>query len=134
MRVVHPAHPLRGQVFPVIQQSGEEVLIRLANGQQYYIPLDWTDQILPSICLPGACFRLADLLALCQRVAALSQKKQNSGTIPSQNNRSAEGDRHATTNPVHFGPAFPGTACPGDRHFGSDHLAPMGPAGRGETQ
>lgn len=134
MTVVHSTHPLRGQVFAVVQQSPAEVLIQLSNGQRGWIPWDWTDQAAPGVFPPGARFRLEHLLTLHQRVEALSHKKEKSGTIPSQSNRQAEGDSHATAGPVHMGPAFPGTARPGDRHFGPNDPAPMEPAGKGERK
>jgi hypothetical protein len=124
--ILHPAHPLLGQLFPVIQQSSaEEVLIELSNGQQYYIPIDWTDQAAPRVSFPGACFLLENLLTLQQRLEAISQKKGNSGPIPSQSHRQAEGEKHATAGSVHIIPAFPGTACPGDRYFGTNDPATM---------
>jgi hypothetical protein len=129
--VLHPAHPLQGQVFPVEQQSGEEVLIQLINGQQYFIPVDWTDQAPGQISLPGARFLLEHLLALCKCIEALSLTNQKEGTIPSQNKQRAEGDRHATAGSVHIGPAFPGTACPGDRPSGTDNPAAVEQAGGG---
>jgi hypothetical protein len=120
-------------VFPVLQQSAEEVLIQLPNGQQYFIPLDWTDQAPPHVCLSGACFLLEHLLTLQQRLEALSHKNRNEGTIPSQSNRQAEGEKYATADPVHVGPAFPGAARPGDRPLGPDHPAALEPAGKGAT-
>ncbi len=125
---------MRGQVFPVIQQSGDEILIQLSNGQQYFIPHDWTDQAPSPVCLSGACFMLEHLLTLCQRVAVLSHKNRNVGTIPSQSNRLAEGDRYGITDPAYMDPAFPGTARPGDRSVGANDPAAMEPAEQGETR
>ena len=132
--VLHPAHPLNGQVFPIIHQSSGEVLIQLPNGQQYFIPLDWTDQTPPQITLPGACFLLEHLLTLRKRLEALSQENRKLGTIPSQSNSQVEGDRDGKAGPVHNGPTFPGAAHPGDRHFGTDDPAPNEQGGRGETK
>jgi hypothetical protein len=110
------------------------VLIQLPNGQQQFIPLDWTDQATLRVSLPGACFLLEHLRTLRQRLEALSQKKGDSGTIPSQSNRKAEGDRNGTTGAVEVGPAFSGATRPDDRYFGTDDPATMEPAGRGEAQ
>jgi hypothetical protein len=133
VKVIHPAHPLCGQEVPVLQQSAEEVLIQPPEGQPYFIPLDWTDQVSSYVCLPGACFLLEHLLTLQQQLEAIFHKNPNESTIPSQSNRQAEGDRHGTTSLVQVGPAFPGAARPGDRTLGSDHSAAMEPAGKGAS-
>jgi hypothetical protein len=132
--VLHPAHPLCGQVFPVIQQSSGEVLIQISNGQQYFIPLDWTDQTSRHVTLPGACFLLEHLLTLRKRLEALSQENRKLGTIPSQSNSQAEGEKYGKAEPVHIGATIPGAAHPGDCHFGADDSAPDESSGRGETK
>ena len=123
-----------GQVFPVLQQSADEVLIQLPDGQQRFIPLDWTDQARPQITLPGACFLLVHLLTLRKRLEALSQENQKFGTIPSQSNQQVEGGRNGKAGPVHVGPNYPGAAYPGDCHFGTDDPAPIEPGGRGAAK
>jgi hypothetical protein len=82
--IVHPTHPYRGQEFPVLQQSPEEVLIQLPSGEQRFIALAWTDQVAPPVTLAGARFLLDQLVTLRQRLDALSQKRLSSGTIPPQ--------------------------------------------------
>lgn len=121
-------------MFPVEQQYGEEVLIQLANGQQYFIPVDWTDLAPGQISLAGACFLLEHLLALCKCIKALSLTNQKEGTIPSQNKQRAEGDKHAAAGSVHVGPALPATACPGDSPSGTDDPAAVEEAGGGEAK
>ena len=132
--IIHPAHPLRGQTFPALQQSPEEVLIQLSSGEQRFIALAWTDQAVPPVTLAGARFLLDQLVILRQRLDALSQKKLSSGTIPPQKAQSLEGGVHGKARSVYAGPIVPGTTSPGDRHFGAADSASTKPAGGGETR
>jgi hypothetical protein len=63
--VTHPAHPLRGQSFPIVQHQKQKnkhlTEIELADGRSRFIPLEWTDQTPPTVTLPGARFLLANL-------------------------------------------------------------------------
>ena len=122
--LLHPTHPLRGQTFPVLHQSSDEVLIQLPSGQQRFIPLDWTDQVVPPATPAGMRFLLEHLVSLCQRVDALFQKQMNSGTIPPQKDRQAEGGPYGKARSVHVGSTDPGTTRPGDRHFSAADPAP----------
>jgi hypothetical protein len=122
--ILHPAHPLCGQTFPVLHRSHDQVLIQLSAVEQRLIALDWTDQAAPPITLAGACFLLDHLITLRQRLDALSQKKTNSGTIPPQEDRQLEGGTHGKTHSVHIGPIVPGTTSPGDRRFSAADPAP----------
>lgn len=109
VRITHPAHPLRGQSFPVVRQSKENALwveIQLANGEGRLIPLDWTDQSSPIVTLPETRFLLANLLALRQRVDSLLQTAQESDILPLNHTR---GGSDETRNPV---PLVEADRCP----------------------
>jgi hypothetical protein len=121
--IVHPTHPLRGQTFPVLQQSPNEVLIQLPSGEQRFIALAWTDQAVPPVTRPGAYFLLDQLVTLRQRLDALSQNRLPSGTIPPQKEQQLEGGVHGEARAVHAGPIIPGTASPGDCHISADDPA-----------
>jgi hypothetical protein len=132
--IVHPTYPYRGQTFPVLQQSPEEVLIQLPCGEQRFIALAWTDQVAPPVTLAGARFLLDHLVTLRQRVDALSQKQLSSGTIPPQKDQQLEGGVHGTAASVHAGPIIPGTTSPGYHHFSADDPATTKQACGGETR
>ena len=84
--ITHPAHPLRGQSFPVIPQQKQThphlVQIRLADDECRFIPLAWTDQVPPPISQPGARFLLEKLLALHQKVTDLLAAGQQPIILP----------------------------------------------------
>ena len=84
--ITHPAHPLRGQSFPVIPQQKQThphlVQIRLADDECRFIPLAWTDQVPPPISQPGARFLLDKLLALRQKVTDLLAAGQQPIILP----------------------------------------------------
>ena len=122
--IVHPAHPLRGQTFPVLQQSPDEALIQLPSGEQRFIALAWTDQAVPPVTRAGACFLLEQLVSLRQRLDALSQKRLSSGTIPPQKEQQLEGGVRGKVHSVHVDPIVPGTTSSGDRHFSAVDPAP----------
>jgi len=129
--IVHPAHPLRGQTFPVLQQSPDEALIQLPSGEQRFIALAWTDQAVSPVTRAGACFLLEQLVSLRQRLDALSQKRLSSGTIPPQKEQQLEGGVRGKARSVYAGPIVPGATGPGNRPFSADDPAPTEQAGCG---
>jgi len=129
--IIHPTHPLRGQTFPVLQQSPDNVLIQLPSGEQRFIDLPWTDQAVPPITRAGTCFLLDQLVTLRQRLDALSQNRLPSGTIPPQEEQQLEGGAYGKARAVHAGPIVPGATGPGDHHFSADDPASTEPVGCG---
>ena len=132
--IVHPTHPLCGQTFAVLQRSSETVLIQLPSGEQRFIALTWTDQVVGPISMAGAYFLLDQLVSLRQQVDALSQKKLTAGTIPPQRHEQLEGGVHGKAHSVHAGPVDPDTTSPGDRDFSSNDPTSTEQDSRGTTQ
>jgi hypothetical protein len=132
--IIHPAHPLRGQTFPSLQRSSAGVLIQLPSGEQRFVALAWTDLVAAPVTLTGTRFLPEQLVALRQRLDALSHKKPSSGTIPPQKDQQLEGGTHGKARSVHAGPIVPGATSPGDRHFSADDPAATEQTGGGETR
>jgi hypothetical protein len=105
VRITHPAHPLRGQSFPIIQHQRKEnphlTEIQLADGERRFITLDWTDQIPPVVTLPGARFLLVNLLSLRQRLDELLPAVEESSILLQDDTR-IEGGSSGFSEPVHL--------------------------------
>jgi hypothetical protein len=132
--ILHPAHPLHGQTFPVLHQSQDEVLIQVSAVEQRLIALDWTDQVASPATLAGARFLLDHLITVRHRLDALSHTRPYSGTMPPQEDRQLEGGIHGKTRSVHLDPLVPGTTCPSDRPFSADDPTPTQPDKGGQAR
>ena len=128
MCITHPAHPLQGQSFPLVQhhRKGQDthlVKIQLNNGEHRLIPLAWTDQSPPRTTLPGARFVLADLISLRQLLDTLLEI---SGILPPQTDFRDKGGSDEIPEPV---PVAQTDGCPTstDRGYsGTNAFAPTG--------
>jgi hypothetical protein len=101
MRVIHPHHPLYGQVVEVLRpyrrQAGESQLdIQLPDGTRVFIPESWAEPVMPSDSsskseaerLPRAWVNAETLLALAKLVVAFKthpdpERKPRDATQPS---------------------------------------------------
>lgn len=124
VRITHPAHPLRGQSFPVVRRQSKEnalwVEIQLANGEGRLIPLDWTDQSSSIVTLPEARFLLANLLTLRQRVDSVLQTAQESDILPLNH---TQGGSDETRNPISLVQVDRQPTCPDHCLSGPDSAA-----------
>ncbi len=127
VRIIHPAHPLRGQSFPIVQHQRKDNLhlieIQLADGERRFIPLDWTDQIPSVVALPGAHFLLANLLSLRQRLDGLLPTAKESSILP-QNDTRIEGGSSEFPEPVYMVETDRRTTRTNRSHPGADPSAP----------
>ena len=133
VRITHPAHPLRGRSFPVVQrqrrgQNTELVKIQLEDGERRLIPLDWTDQAPPVVTLPGARFLIANLISLRQRLDLLLQASEKSDIIPPRNDTQIEGGTDEDSESIHVVETDRGSTSTSSRHSGTDAFAPTGEA------
>ena len=123
VRITHPAHPLRGQSFPVIPQQKQKhphlIQIRLADDERRFIPLAWTDQVPPPISRPGARFLLEKLLALRQKVNGLLVASQQPAILsPEISQVKGESDDLLMVQPIRK------TTSAGGSHLVAHHSAP----------
>jgi len=135
VRIIHPAHPLREQSFPVLHQGGEKgnqlLKIQLPDGECRFIPLDWTDQASSTVHRPGARFLIANLLTLRQRLNALLPKSIESGTIPPENETPITGGNYGQPASFPLATSVGGPTEAGHRYPGADVVAPLGAATKG---
>jgi hypothetical protein len=131
--ITHPAHPLRGQSFPVIPQQKQThphlVQIRLADDECRFIPLAWTDQVPPPISQPGARFLLEKLLALRRKVTDLLAAGQPPTILPLKISQVKGG-----SDDLLMVQADRKTTSPGDRHVTADDPAPNKDSTGGQTE
>jgi len=99
--------------------------IQLADGERRFIPLEWTDQMLPTVTLPGARFLLANLLLLRQRLDGLLPVVQESSILP-QDDTQIEGGSNGFLEPVHLVEANRCSTCTDHSYPGTDPAAPTG--------
>jgi hypothetical protein len=131
VRITHPAHPLQGQSFPVVQLHRKEgdthlIKIQLDNGECRLIPSSWTDQCPPVTTLPGARFVLANLLSLRQCVDSLLRTADKSGILSPQHDTSSTGGSDENAKSTHVVRTDGGSTSTGHCHPGADGLAPTG--------
>ncbi|MCK4314559.1 MAG: hypothetical protein KAX24_02195 [Anaerolineae bacterium] len=135
--ITHPAHPLQGQSFPLVQhhRKGQDthlVKIQLDNGEHRLIPLAWTDQAPPRTTLPGARFVLANLISLRQLLDMLLPTLEKSGILPPQtDSRGKGGGTDEIPEPV---PVAQTDGCPTSTergYSGTNAFAPTGAAAGG---
>jgi hypothetical protein len=129
VRITHPAHPLQGQSFSVmqhqIQKDPHVIEIQLPDGERRFVPLDWTDRAPPVVTVPGARFLLANLLAVRQRLDLLLQTPAISDTLPPNHTQLKEGGSDANPPSVICLVATDrGATNPGDCYLGADVAAP----------
>jgi hypothetical protein len=121
--ITHPAHPLRGQSFPVIPQQQQKhphlIQIRLADDEYRFIPLVWTDQVPPSVSLPGARFLLERLLILRQKVDGLLGAIEKPVMLPPEISQVKGGN-----DDLLMVQSDRKTTSTGDSHITADHPAP----------
>ena len=129
MRIIHPAHPLQGQSFPIIQHQRKDNLhlieIQLADGERRFIPLDWTDQIPSVVALPGARFLLTNLLSLRQRLDGLLPTVEESSILPQDDTR-IEGGSNGFPEPVYMVETDKRSTRTNRSHPGANPSAPTG--------
>lgn len=105
MRITHPAHPLRGQAFPVVphqkQKNPDLTEIELADGERRFIPLAWTDQAPPMVTVSDARFLPAKLLSLRQQLDGLLSLIAEGRTLPPKDSH-LEGGSDELPQPVHL--------------------------------
>jgi len=127
VRIIHPAHPLRGQSFPITQHQRKDnphlIEIQLADGERRFIPLDWTDQIPSVVALPGSRFLLANLLSLHQRLDGLLPIAEESSILP-QNDTRIEGGSSGFPEPVYMVETDRRSTCTNRNHLGANPSAP----------
>jgi hypothetical protein len=131
--ITHPAHPLCGQTFKVLQRSKEAILIQLPSGEQRFIAISWTDQSVSPLSMAGAKFLPDQLVNMRQQVDTLWQKKLTTGTIPPQRQEQLGGE-HGKPHSIHAGAVDPGRTSPGDRDFSANDLATIEQDSRGAKQ
>ena len=126
VRITHPAHPLRGQSFPIIshqkQKNPHLIEIQLADGERRFIPLDWTDQVLPVITLPDVRFLLTNLLLLRKQLNGLLPLIEETGTLSQQDNQ-IEGGSDELSQPTYLVSTDKGATDTGDSHSGANSSA-----------
>jgi hypothetical protein len=131
VRITHPAHPLRGQSFPTVQHRRQEnshlIEIQLADGERRFIPLEWTDQALPTVTLPGSRFLLANLLSLRRRLDGILQTIEEAGILP-QNETQIKGGSNEFPEPVHVVETDRCSTCADHNHPGTNPAAPTSKA------
>ncbi len=131
VRITHPAHPLRGQSFPAVQHQKQKnihsIEIQLADGERRCIPLEWTDQALPTVTLPGGRFLLANLFLLRQRLDGLLQTVAESSILPPNDTR-IEGGSNGFPEPVRMVETDKHSTCADHSHPGTDPAAPTSEA------
>ena len=129
--ITHPAHPLRGQSFPIVQHQKQKNIhlteIELADGRRRFIPLEWTDQAPPTVTLPDARFLLANLLLLRQRLDGLLQVVEESSILP-QDDTQIEGGSSGFPEPIHLVGTDRGSTRADHSHPGANPAAPTGEA------
>lgn len=127
MCITHPAHPLRGRSFPIIQHQKQKnphlIKIQLADGERRSIPLEWTDQQPPVVTLPGARFLLTNLLLLRKQLDGLLPLIKEPSTL-SQKDNQTEGGSDELPPPVHLAGPDRGSTRASGRHSGADIAAP----------
>ncbi len=127
MRITHPAHPLRGQSFPIIQHQKQKnphlIEIQLADGERRFIPLEWTDQLPPVVTLPGARFLLSNLLLLRKQLDGLLPLIKEPSTLPQKDNQT-EGGSDELPQPIHLAGSDRGSTSASGSHSGADIAAP----------
>lgn len=125
--ITHPAHPLRGQSFPIIphqkQKNPHLIEIQLADGERRFIPLAWTDQVPPVVTLPDARFLLTNLLLLRKQLDGLLPLIEKPSTL-SQKDNQIEGGSDELPQPIHLVSTDRGSTGAGDSHSGADIAAP----------
>jgi len=129
--VTHPAHPLRGQLLPVIQQHRKEdgrhlIEVQLDNDELRLIPQEWTDQSQSATAWPGTRFVLAHLCHLRQRLDTLLPVPSESEILAHLTEISNKGERDEHTEPTQVDQADGGPACTDSRHSGANGPAPTG--------
>ena len=127
MCITHPAHPLRGQSFPIIQakkqKNSDLIQIELADGERRSIPLDWTDQVSPVITVPGTRFLPTKLLLLRQQLDGLLPLIEETSTLP-QTDKQIEGGSDEIPQANHLVGTNRSATGAGDSHPGPDIAAP----------
>jgi hypothetical protein len=125
--ITHPAHPLRGQSFPIIhhqkQKNPHLIEIHLADGERRSIPLEWTDQLPPVVTLPGACFLLSNLLLLRQQLNEFLSLIEEPSTL-SQKDNQTKGGSDELPPPIYLAGPDRGSTGASGRHSGADIAAP----------
>jgi hypothetical protein len=101
--------------------------IQLADGERRFIPLEWTDQVPPTVTLPGSRFLLANLLLLRQRLDGLLQVVEESSILP-QNDTQVKGGSSGFPEPVHLVKTNRRSTHADHSHPGTDPAAPTGEA------
>jgi len=131
VRITHPAHPLRGQSFPARQHQKQKSIpsieIQLADGECRFIPLEWTDQALPTVTLLGGRFLLTNLLLLRQRLDGLLPTVEESSILPPKDTQ-IEGGSSGFPEPVHMVGTNRRSTCANHSHPGTDSSAPTSEA------
>ena len=126
MCITHPAHPLRGQSFPIIphqkQKNPDLIEIKLADDEHRFIPVEWTDQGPPVVTVPGARFVLANLLLVRKQIDGLLPFIAKAGTLPQDNQIEGGSDDLSERN--NLDRTAQGSPEPGNRHYGADNPAP----------
>lgn len=134
VRITHPAHPLRGQSFPIIphqkQKNPHLIEIQLADGERRFIPLDWTDQVPPVVILPDVRFLLTNLLLLRKQLDGLLPLIEEASTLPQKDNQT-EGGSDELPQPVHLAGPDRGSTSASRSHSGADIAAPTNEKRRG---
>jgi hypothetical protein len=102
------------------------IKVRRPDGTNQLIPLDWTDQVVPPVALPGARLVVSQLLLVCQRLEALLSKPLLSGTLALvKDTQLIGGSDEFTDDPIDLvasNRAAPGAVAGGS---GSDTLTPI---------
>jgi hypothetical protein len=126
--ITHPAHPLRGQSFPIIadqkQKNPDLIEIQLTDGERRFMPLAWTDQVPPLEVWPEVRFLPTKLLILRQQLDGLLPLIEAAGTL-SPKAKPIAGGSDELSQPVHLVSPDQEAAGPGD--------SPSGPAGAAST-
>jgi hypothetical protein len=128
--ITHPAHPLRGQSFPIIQHQKQEnpdlIQIQLADDERRFIPLEWTDQKPAVITVPGARFLLTNLLLVRRQLDGLLPLIEEPSTLPHKDNQ-IEGGSDELPQSVHLGGPDRSSTGAGHGHSGAASAAPTHP-------
>ena len=129
VRIIHPAHPLRGQSFPIIQHQRKDnphlIEIQLTGGERRFIPLDWTDRKLSVVAPSGARFLLANLLSLRQRLDGLLPTVEESSILPQDDTR-IKGGSSGFPEPVRMVETDKNSTQANHSHPGANPSAPTG--------
>ncbi|MDR3576145.1 MAG: hypothetical protein P4L50_19940, partial [Anaerolineaceae bacterium] len=135
VKIIHGAHPLRGQSVLVVVQQGRyqdtnQLLIELLNGKRCYIPVSWTDLGGLPEYPDGVRFVVEKLIQLRQRLDVL-QKHIEGDTIASKNKAKTIGGYDANPEDKFMDANEPSAARPGGSSVGSHDPAYAEPSGGG---